>query len=398
MESWRSSLGVTVLALVELSLIGPIASERALELDNPDEDQWGVLSRLKKQLAERQIRAEQKVWPGRSDFTYGELIDAWQPDATKCDDEFFKQLDSSRVPTLVEESLANYVWAAEVRRRDFCFSHLEQQIEEKCGSASSASTRKHFESFVKEDDTFSEFDHPNMAIRRLRYLMGAPENADQLEIAKGYVRACEDVVERCASIKPIRANYPTYTSESSSYWPHVKFYDFCRHLVDFDFAHQIDRTVELDSKLAEHFDGRQDQNHDQSLSGPDAATMSIGTAESDLEQEQSFAAEAAVRYAADWAKEREVPIYTEADQAHPEKYVPANLELGLDELKSACWVSLFRARNLLWMQRNGLLGFTHGDIHKPTTERKLRFLKACEHLEELENEEIIEKAGKILSE
>jgi hypothetical protein len=38
-------------------------------------------------------------------------------------------------------------------------------------------------------------------------MIESPENAEQLDIAKGYLRACMDVIDQCASIKPIRANY-----------------------------------------------------------------------------------------------------------------------------------------------------------------------------------------------
>jgi hypothetical protein len=408
--SRRSSLGVTVLALVafhSLSPIGLIASERAAittkvlyRLIDPDEhlDAREVPSTLEKALEAGQIRAEEKIWPSIP-VTIGELIELWQPDATKCSDKFFRReqdwLESSRGP------LSSYITAARSKRLDFCFSHLDKQIEEEFESAPlSKSTREHFESFVEKDRLFrNNVYRLDQAIHKLRRLNDAAGNADQLDIGKGYMRTCEEVIERCSSIK--RANYDTHPSLSSEYWPHVQFYDFCRPLVDFNFAHRIDSAVDGYSKVVEYFNDRQDQNQAQSMSGPNAETISIGTAKNDLEQERSLAAKAAVRYADDWAKGRRLEISRDEDgyirtyELNPpsENSVLATRENGLDVLIRFCWRSLQRTEDFLWMYEHDLLGPKHGDIHKPTTERNLRFLKACEHLNKLENKEIIRRAG-----
>jgi hypothetical protein len=404
--SRRSSLGVTVLALValhSLSLIGLVALELAAidRLDNRSEhlDALEVLSTLEKELEAGRIRAEEKIFNETEAFTFGELIELWQPDATRCSEDFFMQVQHKLY--FVHGSLFSYVNVALQRRQDFCFSLLGQQIEEKCGSALSESTRRHFESFKKHLDIGDIFKYPNEAINKLRQIIESPENANQFDIAKGYLRACEDVIERCASIKPIRANYlRSAFTPSTNHWPHVRFYDFCRQLFDFDFADQIDMAVKDSASEIKYFAERQDRNQAQSLRGPNAATMSTETAESDLEHEQSLA-EAAVRYAADWAKGQWIKARRDEDGSMctyalsfpSENSVPATVEDGLDNLRRTCSTKLSLVRNFLWMHKHDLLGPAHGDIHKPTTERKLRFLKACEHLVKLRNEKIIEKGG-----
>jgi hypothetical protein len=369
--SSRSSLGVVLVlvALHSLSPIGLIASE-------PAETTEEVIHRLNDP---------------------SELIELRQPYASGCSDDFFRQ-----VWLRFAQSDYKYMNVALKRRQDFCFSHLEQQIEEKCGSALSESTREHFESFKKHLGIYDIFNCPTQAIVKLRLIIESPENANQFDIAKGYSRACEDVIERCASIKPIRANY-LRSASTTNHWPHVKFYDFCRQLVDFDFADEIEWAVKYSASEIKYFAERQDRNQAHSLRGPNAATMSTETAESDLEQEQSFA-EAAVRFAADWAKRHWIQTGTDKDgykytvvtRYHFKELPSVTLEHGLDELKRTCSNSLAKAHDFLWMQKHDLLGPAHGDIHKLTTERNLRFLKACEHLVKLRNEEIIEKGGKVL--
>jgi hypothetical protein len=311
--SRRSSLGVTVLALVafhSLSPIGLIASERAAittkvlyRLIDPDEhlDAREVPSTLERELEAGRIRAEERIWP-YIHVTIGELIELWQPDATKCSDDFFRQVERWYRSSF--GSLNSYIHEARQRRQYFCFSHLEPQIKDKCGSAVSESTREHFESFEKHQSIHDNFDNPERATSKLRKIIESSGNADQLAIAKGYLRACEDVIERCASIKPIRAKYLTTAFVTpTKIWPHVQFYDFCRQLFKFDFSHKVDGNVEDLTKVTEYFDEIQEQNRAQSLTEPNPETMSSENAESDREQEQSSAAEAAVRKEADWVSE-----------------------------------------------------------------------------------------------
>jgi hypothetical protein len=178
-----------------------------------------------------------------------------------------------------------------------------------------------------------------------------------LDAAKRYLRTREDVIEQYASVKPIRANYLASESVApTKNCPHVKFYDFCRPLVDIDFAHQIDSAVDGYSKVVEYFNDRQDQNQAQSLSGPNAETMSIGTAKNDLEQEQSFAAEAAVPYAAIGGKCKGRP------RSHC--LLNSSLENGLVIVKKNKYMIPFRmAHDFLRMQRP----LPTGTKHKPKT-------------------------------
>jgi hypothetical protein len=407
--SRRSSLGVTVLALVafhSLSPIGLVATEQAaIHRLNDRSEHLGaseVLSTLKNELEAGRIGEEEEIFPFIP-ATIGELIELWQPDATKCSDDFFRQV--TRWIGSSYGSLNSYICEAREKRQNFCFSHLEQQIKEQIGSALKESTKERFESFVtKYLRIYDQFESSVWAIIKLRRVIESPENADKLDIGKEYLRACEDVIERCASIKPIRAKYLTTAFVTpTKIWPHVQFYDFCRHLIDFDFAQQIDSALDRYSNVVESFNDRLDQNQAQSMSGPNAETISIGTAKNDLEQEQSLA-EAAVRYADDWAKGRWIEISRDQDgymrtralSCPSKNSVPATRENGLNDLKETC-VGISSAQNFLWMQKNGLLRPAHGDTHEPTTERKLRFLKACEHLVKLKNKEIIEQARKILA-
>jgi hypothetical protein len=48
----------------------------------------------------------------------------------------------------------------------FLLSHLEQQIEEKCGLVLSKSTRRHFESFEEHQSIHVNFGNPEQAIRK----------------------------------------------------------------------------------------------------------------------------------------------------------------------------------------------------------------------------------------
>jgi hypothetical protein len=384
--SRKSTLGLAVLALValhsssfiELAASGPSKPsedigrlfDRNIHLDASK-----VLSILENE-AERAGR-EQKIRDGYySEMapTLGDLIGLWQHNETQCTDESFKPARRLRAHAY-DDSLQNYIEEATKRWEDYCFSHLDQQIRAGLGSLSEL-TRDYFKWFAGQDRAETlDYWMPNMAFGKLRTVVGSLEDTDdgQLEAAKGYLDACKEMIGQLDGIKSIRSNYQWMNiGKLEKYYPHIRFYDFCRLLVDFDFSKEVDRNfwgVDMNDfmKILENL-----------------AKMPAETAKSGHEQDERSLAVAA---AAQFVKEVSNDHY---------RWGPGILDTPpkiLDWLMERCSVFLNSVHNLLWAYEHDLLGLEHGGNLSPSTEKNLRCLKACKQLEELPKKKILDSVG-----
>jgi hypothetical protein len=228
--SLRLSLGgVTAL----LALVAIHSSESV----DPEASPGASDGRSKSKPEEDPMRALVPAWM-RSDYDHAKVVISWRKNGWECSNGL-ESFALSRHKEKNNESFREQIYSALMSRRNFCFSRLEWKIQHKL-DAMSESTREHFELFAVLDqrECTSEpgslcfvFGTQNLVIGKLRRLAGSPEDA---AAAKGFVSACKEVAghERLATI---RAKYEAATPLSTRpYFPHIRFYDYCRRLLDFD--------------------------------------------------------------------------------------------------------------------------------------------------------------------
>jgi hypothetical protein len=232
----------------------------------------------------------------------------------------------------------------------------------------SESDREHFELFAELDqrECTSErgslcfvFGTQNLVIGKLRRLAGSPEDA---AAAKRFVSACKEVAghDRLATI---RAKHESVTPSSTKpCFSHLRFYDYCRRLLDLDLSAQ-----ELDGALKEaeslkifgkKFDKMRPKSSEQSVTeaAVQCAKMNLDSVRQDYRK---------------------------------------LLENRLAGLREDCLVLFSANNNLIWMHEHmhDLWGLEGSSRQLPETERNLRYLEECRQLGKLENKEIMKAAG-----
>jgi hypothetical protein len=368
--AWQLSFGATVLlalvALIELASSEPVHENR---------ERLEHLARQVNAMLEEILGSGQfAISTANGHESWTAMIDLWQKDETKCGHGFFSELGRWALWTdkTTKSDLSNVIiktW------EETCYSRLEEKIQFELNTMNK-STREHFELFAMQDQHECKsrtgclsFHTSNLAIGGLRRLIGWPEgtpSADQLEAAERSVRACKEMTASDL-IKTTRTQYMEWTPSSPEpYFPHVRFYDYCKELLE------IDSHLELNPRV-KRFGEELDKIRACGLSKAEADKMS-----SESEQKR-LVAKAAVRFG-------------ELLKIWP----TLTPEARLNYLKDRCSFMLDRAANIVWMHQHiyQLLRREGWDQRTPETERNLRYLKACRQLAELENKEIIEMTKK----
>jgi hypothetical protein len=332
--------------------------------------------------------SELQVAPHRDALPYGMIyrydwakeIISWQEGEWNCSNGFevlaFREYKTNYWYEFREQILSGLK-----SRRDFCFSRLEMEIQSELG-AMSESIREHFKLFAELDQRECSsapgslcliFGTQNMVISKLLRLSGSHSPKDA-KLARGFVSACKEMAGH-APLATIRAKYEEVTPSSTKpYYSHIRFYDFCRKLVDLDLsAREIDDVLNLLVEvrgLGEILD--KVLVSDQSREDPEPMWSKMA----DSDRKRSVA-KAAYQFA---LKNSEYPIFGNE----------------LRTLKFRCRESIMRTAHFGYMQRNmsDLLDLKRGGKHN--IERNLRYLEACVQVLKLEGKDINEVAGKWL--
>jgi hypothetical protein len=394
--AWRPSFGATVLsALVALhssTLIDLASSEQ------PDKDPWKyqnalaiamqARSMLEEMIGSGHIEVEEKMVREMQPSAWDKMLGLWQEDETSCGDDLFELLAKWRA-RLDDETFKGYVWMANKKWENTCYARLEERIQRELDEMSE-STREHLKLFADQEhrecidkgkSECSGFLISNSVVGALRRLIGWPEgapSADQLEAAKRFVSACKEMTAS-GSIMTMRTKYRARAPWSPQpYFPHIRFYDYCRRLLDLEWSAQ-----EIDDRLGwaacvKRLGAKLDEIRAHRLSRADPEAMSSSPA-SESEQKR-LVAEAAVR-------SNKWPLFNFVR----ENFIESQ-EDRLDDLKKKCSRLLGQVDNLIWMHQHMYepMGLERDGLQAPDTERNLRYLEACKQLGELENEEIIE--------
>jgi hypothetical protein len=386
--AWRSSFGATaLLALVALhssTLIELASSEQLTEnrerLEQTDISPTAepVRLTLEKMLGLDQIETEDGTMKTKGTPLWTSMLDLWQQDETNCGDDFLATLD--RWYGLLYPRVGNEVWNAIRNWKDTCYSRLEDEIQSEL-KAMSESTREQFKLFVKQDrrdfrskyKSFAVSSPPlNSAIGKLRRLIGSPDDtakASQRKLVESFVSACK---EMAASRSIIRANYASKTPRSSPYFPHIRFYDDCRRLLDlFTGEEQIEDSFRRNDWV-ETFGEKLDEILVDGSSKADPETKWSETVESDGERERSVA-----KAAYQFAKTSMGTIEEE----------------WLNILNEQCSEAVAGADDTIWLHLHlNLLRRKVSDQQILVIKRYSRYLEACKQLGKLEKEQIIKKA------
>jgi hypothetical protein len=382
--AWRSSFGATVLlALVALhssTLIELASSEQfnenreRLEQTDISPAAEPVRLTLENMLGLDQIETKTDIKKTADPPLWAALLDLWQQDATNCGGDFLSILEIwyRQFETLLESEQLSAIrnW------KDTCYSRLEEKIQSEL-KAMSESTREQFELFVKQDDYRSKdkflivpFPSTNLAIGKLRRLIGSPDgtvSANHLELAERFMSACKEMV---ANRSIMRANYARETPASRQlYFPHIRFYDDCSRLLDFLRDKRAIEGLLKPPKQIEIFGEKLDKIL-VGWSKADPETKWDETAESDGERERAVA-KAAYQFA-------------KAD-------IHGNIKVLLHSLKRLCSIAVADLGHGIWLHLH-LLRHRHSDQRILVLERYSRYLEACKQLGKLEDEQIIKKA------
>jgi hypothetical protein len=359
------------LVIVLLALVGLHSSEKVYRPPNSDAGP----------------DASERQHPYRDALPYGMLyrydlveeIISWQEGESSCSNGF-EELAFSQFKKVWQE-FPEQILNALKSRREFCLPRLEKEMQSEL-DAMSESTREHFKLFAELDQRECSsapgsfcfiFGTQNLVISKLLRLSGShlPKDA---KLARGFVSACKEMAGH-APLATIRAKYEQATPLSTEpYYSHVRFYDFCRKLVDLDLsAREIDDVLNLlvevrvlgmilDKVLVS----------DQSREDPEPMWSKMA----DSDRKRSVA-EAVYQFA---LKNSEYP----------------NFGNELRTLKFRCRESIIRTAHFGYMQRNmsDLLDLKRGGKHN--IERNLRYLEACVQVLKLEGKDINEVAGKWL--
>jgi hypothetical protein len=311
----------------------------------------------------------------------------WQADETKCAGDLFALL-AGWLRTAKKKKFKDTIRNAITRWGDTCYSRLEVKIQSQLGTMSDL-TRKHFELFTEQDQRECRSEggpgclflvNSNSAFGVLRQLIGSPEgvpSADQLGAARRFVSACKEMTDS-DSIKTTRTQFQNLRPDSTqSYFPHIRFYDYCRQLLDFDLSTREFDDVLRQADYVNYFGRELGKIFAQGQSRADFEKISSETAESVSERERSVA-EAAVRFAT-WHLDR-FPLSRDGEFLTQGR--------RLDLLRNECSKVLHKVDNLIWMYQHvhDLVGHEHLGQRTSRTERNLMYSAACKQLVQLENE------------
>jgi hypothetical protein len=348
------------------------------------------------------------------------IFDWWQADETNCSEEFFD---------LVRKwagHWTNDMWKALKTWKKTCYSRIEGTIQSEL-EAMKESTREQFKLFVEQDQAecrsegsseCRSFFSPNMTINKLRRVIGSPKDTDvdELRAAERFVSACKEMT---ASDSIKRSNYKKWTPRSTEpYFPHTRFYDFCRRLLDFE---SLAQKFIYDFRLRDnfiHFGEKLEQIQKRRRSKADPEAEWGETAESGRERERSVIG--AVAQAVEQLSKTRIPSVLDiADDGESTR----RLEGQLRSLRSSCLWVLDHVDNLYWMHQHmyRLMGLEGSDqqmldrvdnlnwMHRYMyrlmvlkgsdqqvleIKRYLRYSEACKQLGKVKDEEIIETVEK----
>jgi hypothetical protein len=360
--SWRSSFGATVL----LTLVALHSSATPLR------------SMLEEMLGSVEVVAGTKTLETMERYFSSEMRSVWSDDRTKCSEKFFQMMRTWRY-LVKHNSHVGIVDKALERWRDTCYSRLEGEIRSELQTMSE-SAREQFKLFVKQDERDLEskdeslaisFHSENSAIAKLHRLIGSPDGAastDQLNAAKTFVGACNELT---ASRSIMRANYARKTPASQRpYFPHIRFYDDCRLLLDFFLGERdIDYLLKR-ARWVETFGDKLDKILVKGWRSADPEAKWSETAKSDGKRER-LVAEAAYLLA---------------------KSCIGTIDYWLKFTKDRC-SEAFADVNTIWLHlRLHLLRRKLSNQQILVIKRYSRYLEACKQLGKLENEQIIKKA------
>jgi hypothetical protein len=385
--AWRSAFGATVLlALVALhaSTALPTVHDMLVEMAGSDNIQT-LETGLETMVPDDRDR----------------MLDFWQDKALRCSEYFFghakrwHNLVCIEGPLMDSDPTCRKLWDTIGKWEKTCYSRLEKEVQSEL-DAMSVSTREQYKLFAEQDQRECRsggqpalllFDKSIKVVGKLRRLIGSPKDtdADELKVAERFVSACREVIAS-DSIQTARTGYEEQTPYSSwPHYPHIRFYDFCRRLLELDLSiEKIDNkdsratiAVRFSEKLAEI------QERSQSKANPEALLSE--TAESVRERERSVA-EAAVQIA-----ERNPNLIRRAGDT---EWVQA-VENELKRLRDQCSYVLDQVANLIWMHQHmyDLLDREREDQGTAYDEQNLMYSEACKQLGQLKNEEIMKVAG-----
>jgi hypothetical protein len=280
--------------------------------------------------------------------------------------------DAMGVP-IIDPQLDELTFNAIMNRRELCFSRLEEEMQSEL-DAMSESTREHFKLFAELDQRECSsapgslcfiFGNLNLVIGKLRRLIGSPKEAE-LEVAKGFVSACKEMAGH-APLAIIRAKYEQATPSSAEpYYPHVRFYDFCRQL----------SNCLLDLKNCPYFNTPSYKVEAIVKILDEGKTMSSEAAKSGHEQEQLFF-EAVVGYAK--SRSEHVSLFNKRKWLTKE----------LNDLREKCLPVLSSNENFTWLHQLDPQGVISSGWPRRQIEEYLRCLGACKQLGKIEDEQII---------
>jgi hypothetical protein len=176
------------------------------------------------------IKVQDRLWKHMSPKFFDTMFDLWQADEMKCSDKFFELASKWYRTKDIVEAISTWKKA--------CYSRLEGTIKSELEEMNE-STREQFESFAEQDQSECRSGSRSLClpfdsrstINMLRRLIGLPKDTDvdELRAAERFVSACK---EMAASDSIKRTNYERFTPLwKEPYFPHTRFYDFCRRLL-----------------------------------------------------------------------------------------------------------------------------------------------------------------------
>jgi hypothetical protein len=377
--AWRSSFGaIVLLALVALHPSTAVP----------------LRSMLKMMLGSAGMMTGEKTLKTMEPSFSSEMYKLFREGDTRCSGKFFELVKDWRDLVIesscqVRKSLASGISDAIERWRETCYTHLEKKIQSEL-DATSKSTREHFELFVEQDrrectpegQPYSECqlcDKSIYVVGKLRRLIGSAKDSDvaELRAAERFVSACKELA---ASDSIKRTNYEEWTPLSTEpYFAHIRFYDFCRRLLDLDLSVQNIDNREDRTAFARRFSEKLDKIQAQSPSSVNPEGLLSETAKSGRERERSVA-EAVLRVAG-----------LNPNRILQDDDMKYTLKGTLNRLRLECSRVLDQVDNLAWMHQHmyDLLGRKREDKGAPYAEQNLRYSDACKQLGELKDEEII---------
>jgi hypothetical protein len=364
--AWRSSLVASVLlALVALhssALVGLASPETTAAADGQEqstdptfrmaralgvqEGSTDLDARIKAELFE-QATKRGNIKAGIDLINLFSLI---QPNKAHCSNERFIE----KAQNLIHRpAFDRHIQEIITTQATLCADELAKQFQRGLESLSK-STREHFESFVKQGNG-PFYPGRFQLIAEVRRIIGSPKGTEdnQSTIRRGYLHACKEATDEYGDLMRTLKIYKPYAFGVEAYVPLSRFSTFCQTLIKLDLSKELDQAF---TNLIEDF----------AITFEHLRAERTSIANSDAQQERS-AAKASIQA---------------AERANPNSVVSE-----LSKLKWTCSYAIKLADNILWM-----LKIKDDGKLEPSVEQKLRYLKACEQLEKLGEDEIFQKA------